>query len=56
MHILVATKNPAKLEGVKKALDGMFVDVTVTGVDAPSEVKDVPVGWREVIEGADNRL
>ena len=55
MKILVATKNPAKIEGAKRAFLRFWQEgVEFEGVDVSSDVSDQPVN-NEIREGACNR-
>ena len=54
MKLLVGTKNPGKLEGVKEAILVYYSDVVVDGCDAESGVSDQPVN-DETLVGARNR-
>ena len=54
MKILIATKNPAKIEGAKQAFEKYYSDVEIEGISAPSNVSEQPVNI-EIYEGADNR-
>ncbi|AIY89782.1 inosine/xanthosine triphosphatase [Geoglobus acetivorans] len=54
MKIAVGTKNPAKIEGVKRAFEKFFHDVQVVPREGISGVSDQPFG-AETIEGAVNR-
>ncbi len=56
MDVLVATKNPAKLSGVRAAVEKFFGHAEVTGIDTPSGVRDTPTSLEETVEGAENRL
>lgn len=55
MKVLIATKNPGKIEGAKRALEHYYKDVEVVGISAPSNVSEQPVGI-ETFEGAMNRV
>ncbi|MFI5404752.1 MAG: inosine/xanthosine triphosphatase [Candidatus Gagatemarchaeaceae archaeon] len=52
MIVAVGTKNPAKLEGVKKAFARYFPDVQLRPVDASSVAKAQPTGLDEMTSGA----
>ena len=54
MKLLVGTKNPGKLEGVKEAILVYYSDVVIDGCDAESGVSDQPVN-DETLVGARNR-
>ncbi len=57
IRILVASKNPVKIEavtdGLKPFLNGEF---EVTGVSVPSGVSDQPMSETETLKGASNRV
>ena len=55
MRVLIATKNPGKVEGAKRALTHYFKDVEIVGVKVESNVSDQPVG-KETYYGAVNRV
>jgi len=52
MIVAVGTKNPAKLEGVRKAFSKYFPDVELRPVDASSVAKAQPRGLEEMTAGA----
>ena len=43
MKILIATKNPGKIEGAKRAFSNYFDNIIVEGVPVPSDVSEEPV-------------
>lgn len=55
MKIMMATKNPGKIEGAKKAFSHYFENVEIVGISASSEVPDQPVN-EELYLGAKNRV
>lgn len=58
MEVLIASKNPGKIEGAKLALAGysdVFSEVSVTGISVPSEVPEEPVN-EQIMQGAINRV
>ncbi len=55
MKIIVATKNPGKIEGVKKAFSNYFENIDVQGIPASSDVGEQPVN-DEIYNGAKNRV
>ena len=55
MKILIATKNPGKIEGAKKALQHYFKNIEIKGIPVESDVPDQPVN-KEIYEGAKNRV
>lgn len=55
MKVLIATKNPGKVEGASRALKKYFENVEITGISASSNVSEQPIG-RETYQGALNRV
>lgn len=57
MKILVASKNPVKINAVKNGFKRMFptAQFDVSSVGVPSDVSNQPIGDRETYEGAYNR-
>ena len=55
MIIAVGTKNPAKLEGVRRAFSKYFPDVELRPVDSSSVAKAQPRGLDEMVHGATAR-
>jgi inosine/xanthosine triphosphatase len=55
MKILIATKNPTKIEGAKRAFLRYFDDFEIEGIPVSSDVSDEPVN-DEVLLGAKNRV
>lgn len=55
MKVLIATKNPGKVEGARRALAHYFDNVEIIGVKAESNVSEQPIGI-ETFEGARNRV
>lgn len=55
MKVLIATGNPAKIEGAKRALLKYFDDVQIEGMPADSNVGKQPVNG-EIYTGAKNRI
>ncbi|MGE5456535.1 MAG: inosine/xanthosine triphosphatase [Ignavibacteriales bacterium] len=55
MKVIVATKNPGKVEGAKKAFSNYFENLEVIGIPASSNVSDEPVN-EEIYVGAKNRV
>lgn len=55
--IIIASKNPVKIETVKIGFAKMFPDerFTTDGVSAASGVPDQPMGEEETLKGAENR-
>lgn len=55
--IVVASRNPVKIEATRQGFTRMFPDVhfTVQGVDVPSGVSDQPMSRAETLRGAENR-
>lgn len=58
MHVVVASGNPVKVEAARVAFSEQFPDAAIKMVTspAPSEVSDQPVGDRETLQGATNRV
>ncbi|MEX0672946.1 MAG: inosine/xanthosine triphosphatase [Candidatus Paceibacterota bacterium] len=58
MHIVVASKNPVKIDAAKRGFERVFsdVEVVVEGVKVGSEVSDQPVTDKESREGAISRV
>lgn len=55
MKALIGTKNNAKIEGAKQALECFFDDVNIEGVKVSSDVSDEPQN-AEIYQGARNRV
>lgn len=55
MKVLIATKNPGKIEGARKALMRYFDDVDLQGISVESNVPDQPLN-DDVYIGAGNRI
>ena len=55
MKILMATKNPGKIEGARQAFEKYFDDVEIEGIPVDSNVGDQPVN-EEIFQGAKNRV
>ena len=55
MKILIATKNPGKIEGAKRAFSKYFDDFEIIGIPVSSDVSDEPVN-EEIYQGAKNRV
>lgn len=55
MKILVGSKNPSKIDGVKIAFEKFFDNVEAIGIDVDSEVSAQPVN-AETMQGAKNRV
>ena len=56
MKIIVASKNPVKIEAVKQGYEAMFQEpATFHGVSVPSHVSDQPMSDEETLQGAINR-
>jgi inosine/xanthosine triphosphatase len=52
MIVAVGTKNPAKIEGVRKAFARFFPDTELRTMDTASLVRAQPVGFEQIREGA----
>lgn len=55
MKVFIASKNPGKIEGAKKALLRYFDDIEIEGIPVPSNVSEQPVNL-ETYTGAKNRV
>lgn len=55
MKVLIATKNPGKIEGAKEAFKHYFDEFDMDGIPVPSDVGEQPVN-NEIYEGARNRV
>lgn len=55
MKVIVATKNPGKIEGAKIAFSEYFKEFEIEGIPASSDVSEEPVN-DEIYEGASNRV
>lgn len=55
MKILMGTKNPGKIQGVKEAFEKYFDNVEIEGIAVESEVGDQPFD-EEILRGAKNRI
>ena len=55
MKVIVASKNPGKIEGAKLAFAEYFKEFEIEGIKADSDVSDEPVN-DEIYEGASNRV
>lgn len=55
MKVLVATKNPGKIEGAKQAFEKYFNDINIEGISVSSDVGNQPIN-EEILQGAKNRV
>ena len=55
MKILMATKNPGKIQGAKEAFEKYFDNVQIEGIPTESDVSNQPFN-EEIFEGAKNRV
>ena len=55
MKILMATKNPGKIQGAKEAFEKYFNNVEIEGSSVESNVSNQPFN-EEIFEGAKNRV
>jgi len=55
MIIAIGTRNPAKIEGVKRALSKYYTDLELRPVDSASVAKAQPKGLEEMASGATAR-
>lgn len=55
--VIIASKNPVKIEATKAAFQRLFdkVDFTFEGLNARSQVSDQPMSHHETLNGAKNR-
>jgi inosine/xanthosine triphosphatase len=57
IHIIVASKNPVKIDAVRDALAAFLNELfEITGVSVPSGVSDQPMSDAETLTGAVNRV
>jgi inosine/xanthosine triphosphatase len=57
IHIIVASKNPVKLDAVREGLSAFITEsFEIIGVSVPSGVSDQPMSDAETITGAVNRV
>jgi len=56
--IIIASKNPAKINAVENAFSKVFPNETFEyeGVSVPSDIPDQPIGEEETLLGAENRV
>ncbi|MDA4128518.1 MAG: inosine/xanthosine triphosphatase [Thaumarchaeota archaeon] len=52
MIVAVGTRNPAKIEGVRRVFAEFFKEVDVQGVDARGVTRTQPIGLEQITEGA----
>lgn len=55
MKVLVATKNPGKIEGAKQAFEKYFNNIQIEGISVSSDVGEQPIN-EEILQGAKNRV
>ena len=55
MKVLVGSKNEAKIEGAKRAIEKYYSNVEIEGINVSSNVHDEPVN-EEIYLGAKNRM
>ncbi len=55
MKVLVATKNPGKIEGAKQAFEKYFNYINIEGISVSSDVGDQPIN-EQILQGAKNRV
>jgi len=55
MKVIVASKNPGKIESAKKAFLNYFEDIEIEGIPTASDVSDQPLN-DEIYLGAKNRV
>src|SRR3989338_819456 len=58
MKVVVASKNPVKLDATRAAFVSCFPEqaIEIVGVKAESDVRDQPQGLDETLQGARNRV
>jgi inosine/xanthosine triphosphatase len=58
MKIIIASKNPVKIEAARKSFCTAYADdeIEIIAVDAPSLVSDQPMSTQETRDGAVNRV
>lgn len=57
IKIIVASKNPVKIDAVKDGLKAFLKEsFEITGVSVPSGVSDQPMSDAETLEGAESRV
>ncbi|MDD2377146.1 MAG: inosine/xanthosine triphosphatase [Clostridia bacterium] len=55
MKVIVATKNPGKIEGVKIAFENYYDEIEIQGIPVASDISDQPLN-DEIYIGAKNRV
>jgi inosine/xanthosine triphosphatase len=55
MKILIATRNPGKIDGANKAFERYYKDIQIEGVSVESNVSEEPIN-EEIYLGAKNRV
>lgn len=55
VKVAVGSKNPVKVEAVRRAFEKAFGECEVVGVGVSSRVPDMPLGFDEMLLGAKNR-
>ena len=55
MKVIIATKNPGKIEGVKLAFENYYDELEIQGIPVSSDISDQPVN-EEIYIGAKNRV
>jgi inosine/xanthosine triphosphatase len=58
MKVIIASKNPVKINAVKAAFSEAFLDIDFEfkGIASDSGVPDQPIGEKQTFQGAKNRL
>ncbi len=56
IKVVVASKNPVKINAVTAGFQSLFATVSVTGVSADSGVSEQPMSDEETLLGAQNRV
>jgi len=55
MKIIVGSKNPVKINAVKRAFEAFFPEIAIVGIEVASDVSDQPMNIKESYQGAYNR-
>ena len=55
MKIAVGSRNPVKIEAVKRAFNKAFGECEVIGVSVSSDISNMPISFEEGVKGAKNR-
>jgi len=56
LKVAVGSKNPVKIEAVKKAFEKVFsCEIEIIGISVSSDVSDMPMSFEEMVKGSKNR-